>query len=141
LTFPFWEEDFYWVAPSFGGAVVRERITSDELSRENLMLLSEGHCLKDHALAACQFSGAVTHSMSATSLNTLIQLVIAGLGSTLVPEMALEQLVRHDKRLVCARLDEPGPHRNIAFVIRATYPKLDSIQALKDVFSEALDNR
>ena len=141
LSFPFWDEDFYWVAPSDDEQEVRERITSEELSRENLMLLSEGHCLKDHALAACKFSNAVAHSMSATSLNTLIQLVVAGLGSTLVPEMALDQLVRNDKRLQYARLDEPGPHRKIAFIMRATYPKLDSIQALQEVFTKALSNR
>ncbi len=141
LTFPFWQEDFFWVAPRASDGKTRERITSEELAHENLMLLSEGHCLKDHALAACQLTNAVSHTMSATSLNTLIQLVIAGFGSTLVPEMALDALVTKDDRLVCARLDEPGPHRKIAFIMRATYPKLDNIQALQQVFTAALNER
>lgn len=138
LTFPFWQEDFYWVAHSDPSEPVREKITSAELVHENLMLLSEGHCLKEHALAACQFQESTSHSMSATSLNTLIQLVMAEMGSTLLPEMALPQLVDHDPRLVAVRLDEPGPHRELAFVIRATYPNFSNIELLKHLFHEGL---
>ena len=76
--------------------------------------------------------------MSATSLNTLIQLVMAEMGSTLLPEMALPQLVDHDPRLVAVRLDEPGPHRELAFVIRATYPNFSNIELLKHLFHEGL---
>jgi len=102
------------------------------------MLLTEGHCMKDHALAACRWQDLTTHSMSATSLNTLVQLVISGMGSTLVPEIALNQLVAHDDRLGVARLDEPSPHRELAFVVRATYPNLASVEVLRAQFKKAL---
>lgn len=140
LTFPFWSEDFYWVFNKGRVETIPERITSNELVHENLMLLSEGHCMKDHALAACRWQDSTTHSMSATSLNTLVQLVISGMGSTLVPEIALNQLVSRDDRLGVARLDEPGPHRELAFVVRATYPNLASVEVLRTQFKKALAN-
>jgi LysR family hydrogen peroxide-inducible transcriptional activator len=60
------------------------------------------------------------------------------MGSTLVPEIALNQLVAHDDRLGVARLDEPSPHRELAFVVRATYPNLASVEVLRAQFKKAL---
>ena len=66
---------------------------ADQIDPRRLMLLEEGHCLKDHALAVCQLAETGMHNLSATSLETLVQLVAGKMGSTLVPEMAVASLV------------------------------------------------
>ena len=131
LAFEFHQENFHWVTHRDDPAASRHRIQAKALQHANLLLLSEGHCLKDHALAACRLPRQSPHSLSATSLHTLVQMVAGGLGSTLVPEMALAQLVRHDERLTSLPLDEPGPHRRLAFCVRPNYPGLHEIEALR----------
>ena len=80
VTMEFWQEDFYWIALKGAANTQREEISSHELEHCDLMLLKEGHCLKDHALAVCHLSEISSHRLSATSLNTLVQLVANGLG-------------------------------------------------------------
>ncbi|MDZ7684211.1 MAG: LysR substrate-binding domain-containing protein [Gammaproteobacteria bacterium] len=113
-------------------------IGSSELQPGRLMLLKEGHCLKDHALAACKLKDAATHSLQATSLQTLVQMTAGKLGSTLVPELALEQLVANNPKLVSIPLSEPGPHRELAFLVRANYPGVHNIELLIELLDDAL---
>ncbi|MEJ2622076.1 MAG: LysR family transcriptional regulator [Candidatus Thiodiazotropha sp.] len=108
------------------------------LDPQQLMLLKEGHCLKDHALAVCHLSEIAAHHLSATSLNTLVQLVANGLGTTLVPEIALPQLVDENPRIAKVPLAEPGPHREIAFIVRPNYPSLGNIELLMRLFQHEL---
>ena len=102
------------------------------------MLLKEGHCLKDHALAVCHLSRISEHHLSATSLNTLVQLVANGLGTTLIPEMAVPQLVEDNPKIAKVPLAEPGPHREIAFMVRPNYPSLSNIELLMQLFRHEL---
>lgn len=138
LTFTFWAEDFYWVTHRDDDLAQKPQLSNEELDPQRLMLLKEGHCLKDHALAACRLSDISSDHLSATSLNTLVQLVANGLGTTLVPEMALSQLVDQNPRIAKIPLAEPGPHREIAFVVRPNYPGLRNIELLKQAFREEL---
>jgi len=140
LTFNFWKENFYWVGHRDMAPSRQPVMHADELADHQLMLLSEGHCLKDHALAACKMDSQATHSLSATSMTTLIQLVIGKMGSTLVPEIALEQLVDIHPCLVKLPLDEPGPHRELAFLIRPNYANTKNIEALISIASKQLTN-
>jgi len=91
LTFPFWQEDLWWIIHAEDENAGVQIATIDDLARAHLMLLKDGHCLTEHALAACKLENVSAHSFSATSLSTLIQLVAGKIGSTLVPEIALEQ--------------------------------------------------
>jgi LysR family hydrogen peroxide-inducible transcriptional activator len=102
------------------------------------MLLQDGHCLKDQALSACKLPSDAKHSVGATSLNTLIQLVAGKLGTTLVPEMALEQLIENNALLSKARLSESGPHRRIAFIVRPNYSGVNNIELLMAQFKASL---
>lgn len=139
LTLKFWDENFYWVSHS---DLVPNSIASNKTARamqyQNLILLSEGHCLKDHALAACHLSSSAAHSLSATSLTTLIQLVRGKMGSTLVPETALDQLVDIYPELIKLPLEEHGPHRQLAFIFRPNYPNFGNIDALRKLSSSVL---
>lgn len=139
LTLDFWEEDFYWVALKGAEHTNQSEITSDELSQSNLMLLKDGHCLKDHILDACKLTEqSANHGFGATSLNTLIQMVLGKLGTTLIPAMALDQLISQNDQLKAVHLNEPGPHRRIAFLVRPNYTRMTSIEVLMKLCRQAL---
>lgn len=139
LSFEFWQEDFYWVAHRDDEHAQQAEISSNTINANELMLLKEGHCLKDHALAACRLQAPESlRAFGSTSLHTLVQMVAGKMGSTLVPAMALETLVNPSDELKAVHLNEPGPHRRIAFVVRPNYTGMASIEALRRVFREGM---
>ena len=128
MRFDFWQEDFYWVSHKDLCSSHMQEVTSEELAVEKLMLLKEGHCLKDHALAACSLNSQQQDSdFDSSSLHTLIQMVAGKLGSTLVPQMALDQLIYSESELRAIHLNEPGPHRTISLIIRPNYVRTHEI--------------
>ena len=138
MSFKFWEEDFFWVSHSQNKNAGKSEIRASELEHSELMLLEDGHCLKDHILDACNIDSSSQYSLKASSLNTLIQLVKGKMGATLVPEMALKELVGNKKDLSISHLDEPGPHREIALIIRPNYAGMESVKILIDFFGNSL---
>ena len=138
LSFKFWEEDFYYIShkENLGSEIIK--IKAKEIDLSNLMLLDDGHCLKSHVLAACKMDADKQYSMEASSLSTLTQLVAGNMGSTLVPHMAIKQLVSSNSLIKKAHLDEPGPHRELAIVIRPSYTGFKNVQLLIDIFSSSL---
>ena len=140
LTFPFWQEDLLWIVNSENDSANAPRATVNKLARSHLMLLKDGHCLTEHSLAACRLQSVSAHSFSATSLSTLIQLVAGQIGTTLVPQIALEQLVNNNSRLTSIPLDEAGPHRELAFAVRPNYPGMADIELLIKLFRKELEN-
>jgi len=141
LAFEFWQEDFYWVSHKDECPKQLTEITSEELELNKLMLLQDGHCLKDHALAACSLRNIKQQNeFSATSLHTLVQMVAGKLGSTLVPEMALDQLIYASSELSAIHLNEPGPHRRLAFITRPNFVRVKDIELLCQHFKKQLSN-
>ena len=139
MAFTFWQEDFYWVSHKDEVIGNMEEITTKELDTEKLMLLKDGHCLKDHALAACKLNTQHQNTdFNATSLYTLIQMVAGKLGTTIVPRMALDQLIYAESELKAVHLNEPGPHREVALIIRPNYVRTSELTLLRDIFSEQL---
>ncbi|CAM4013559.1 hydrogen peroxide-inducible genes activator [Psychrobacter arenosus] len=138
-TFEFWSENFFAVFPSDDVHAKLETIDADELTTANLMLLGEGHCLTDQALSVCHFDkNDMKSNFSEASLNTLIQMALANMGTTLVPDMALDQLHLQNQNAVAIPLAEAGPHRHIAFVTRLNYARVDDVNLLGEVFGQAL---
>jgi len=139
LAFEFWQEDFYWISHKDNKLAQQTEISSAELKQSHLMLLKDGHCLKEHALAACKLPSTETRSsLESTSLNMLVQMVAGHMGTTLVPEMALDQLVTDNSELKATHLNEPGPHRKIAFITRPNYPSVKNIELLIQMFQHEL---
>jgi len=139
MQFDFWQEDFYWVSHKDECPQQLQEISSAELEIEKLMLLKDGHCLKDHALAACSMQNQQQSAdFDSASLHTLIQMVAGKLGSTLVPQMALDQLIYNESELSAIHLNEPGPHRTISFIIRPNYVRTNEITLLKELFTTQL---
>lgn len=139
MSFDFWQEDFYWVSHKDECPSQLKEITSEELEIEKLMLLKDGHCLKDHALAACSLQNDKQDSdFDSASLHTLVQMVAGKLGTTLVPQMALDQLIYDESEIRAIHLNEPGPHRTIALIIRPNYVRTNELTILRDIFREQL---
>lgn len=138
LSFKFWSEEFFWVTHNDNLIDNAQQIGSDGIKKANLMLLEEGHCLKEHALAACNIKQQNKYQVKASNLSTLIELVAGKMGSTLVPQIALHQLIKPRKKLRALPLDEPGPHREIAIIIRPAYPNIKNMEILKEEFATSL---
>jgi len=139
MSFNFWQEDFYWVSHKDECPSQLKEITSEELEIDKLMLLKDGHCLKDHALAACSMQNDKQDSdFDSASLHTLIQMVAGKLGTTLVPQMALDQLIYNESEIRAIHLNEPGPHRTISLVIRPNYVRTNELTMLRDIFNQEL---
>ena len=134
----FWAEDFFWICKVDDERSNMKKITARELDLSELILLEEGNCLTDHVLSACNISFSRQHSFRVSNLNTLMQLVKGGMGTTLIPAMATEQLVDNDRMLTKAYLDEKSPHREIALLTRETFVAMDEVGLLADIFSEEL---
>jgi LysR family hydrogen peroxide-inducible transcriptional activator len=96
-----------------------KRVPSERIEAETLLLLQDGHCLRDHVLSTCRI-GDKPHldAFEATSLYTLVQMVDNGLGITLLPELALDSGILKGTRLVTRAVAGPEPAREIALVWR-----------------------
>jgi LysR family hydrogen peroxide-inducible transcriptional activator len=130
-------ENFVLAAPR-GAAIVkrRGRLSEDELEHQQVLLLEDGHCLRDQALAVCERSGAVeAMEVRATSLPTLVQMVAGGLGVTLLPEAAAEALVPARGSVQLAPFAKP-PGRTIGLAWRTSSARLREFRLLADVLRE-----
>jgi len=137
LSFKFWEENFYYV--SHKNSNYRKVLKAKDIDFSELMLLDDGHCLKNHVLAACKIDDSQQFSMEASSLTTLIQLVANNMGSTLVPHMSIKHLINSNSMIKKAILNEPGPHRELAIIARQTYSDIENVMLLKDIFRNELE--
>ncbi|MDE0841012.1 MAG: hydrogen peroxide-inducible genes activator [Porticoccaceae bacterium] len=138
ISVKFWQEDFYYITHKDNMSAERQEIDASELEQSELLLLEDGHCLKDHALAACKFAGTPQYNMKVSSLSTLVQLVAGNMGSTLVPHMALGQLLSSTPLLAKAHLNQPSPHREIAIIARPNYSGIKNVEYLAEIFANAL---
>jgi LysR family hydrogen peroxide-inducible transcriptional activator len=115
------------------------RVTAGDVNQRKLLLLEEGHCLRDQALAFCaEARSKAPTGLSATSLATILQMVANGYGVTLVPEVAIDVEVR-DERMKLLRFVEPEPGRTIGLAWRQTSPRKADFVALGQVILEALN--
>ncbi|SFC91958.1 LysR family transcriptional regulator, hydrogen peroxide-inducible genes activator [Tropicimonas isoalkanivorans] len=109
----------------------------DALQKMRLLLLEEGHCFRDQALEFCKIvSQSPRELMEGSSLSTLVQMVSAGIGVTLIPEMAAP-IERRSAHISVARLRPPRPTRTIGMIWRKTNPLADQLQGIADVVRDA----
>jgi LysR family hydrogen peroxide-inducible transcriptional activator len=112
---------FSFVARDGDPAVRDKDVALRKIDTGNMLLLEEGHCLRDHAIAACgPHRGSWESRVEATSLTTLIQMVEGGLGVTLLPGIALDAGILKGTRLVARAFSPPVPSRTLALVARRT---------------------
>ncbi len=134
--------DRFLLATSSDAPVDETRpLTPADLMEENLLLLEDGHCLRDQALAFCGAQSAMRERFGATSLSTLVQLVANGYGITLLPEMAVPIEVGSDRRIALHRFADPQPSRSIGLVWRRTSPRAADFVALGKILAEVGGSR
>ncbi|HZU64195.1 MAG TPA: hydrogen peroxide-inducible genes activator [Novosphingobium sp.] len=110
-----------------------EEISPDLIDEHRLLLLEDGHCLKDHALAACNRPELrASATMIGTSLHTLVQMVDNGLGLTMLPEMALDAGILNGTNVVARPLQSPTANREIALVWRRHSPRTEEFRLLAE---------
>jgi LysR family hydrogen peroxide-inducible transcriptional activator len=98
-----------------------------------LLLLEDGHCLKEHALAACNRPELrASATMIGTSLHTLVQMVDNGLGLTMLPQMAIDAGILHETEVVARPLEARNASREIALIWRKNSPRADEFRLLAE---------
>lgn len=117
---PLFREDFVLAVPAGHPlAAISEPVALSALTGERMLLLDDGHCLRDQALSVCQLAGVSEQpGFRATSLETLRYMVAAGAGVTLLPKMAVEPPVAASESIVLKEFQTPAPAREIALVWR-----------------------
>lgn len=115
------EEPFVLAVPATHRMAKQKKVKLCDLAEERLLLLDDGHCLRDQALEVCQIAGAVERSgFRATSLETLRHMVSANVGMTLLPALAVRPPAPATANVVLIPFADPQPHRRIAMVWRRT---------------------
>ncbi len=136
---PLFTEPFLAALPAGHRLAKKARVGLQELGRENLLLLEEGHCLRDQALEVCGLDGLAGEEVRATSLETLRQMVGMGIGVTLMPRLACPADPRAVQDGVAVRpLAAPGARRTIALAWRRRTPYLETLDRLARILRERL---
>ena len=132
------DEPFWFAEPRKEINAKADIMTVSELQGQKLLLLTEGHCLRDQALAIC---GAPAHDdegdFRATSLETIRQMVATGMGSTLLPALACGNF---EILGITARPLEVGIGRRIGLVWRRSYPRVKDLKLLAETLAKHLPN-
>ncbi len=131
--------DRFVLAAPVGHALARRRraVSLDELSGAEVLLLDEGHCLRDQALSFCGRAGAVEAEFRATSLTTLAQMVAGGVGVTLLPELAVP-LETRGGGIAVRPIAAPTPSRTLALAWRPRSPLAPALRQLAGEMGAAL---
>lgn len=131
------KDEFWFVACEDDPAAREKEIAIRKLDVGEVLLLEEGHCLRNHAIAACgPRRGNWEARVEATSLNTLIQMVEGGLGVTLLPEITLKAGILKGTRLIARPFAPPAPSRTLALVARRTSPRRRDVELLAEIILE-----
>jgi LysR family transcriptional regulator, hydrogen peroxide-inducible genes activator len=137
-TLPLFEDHFLLALPADDPLPETARATSRDVAARTLLLLEEGHCLRDQALSFCASPRSESAAgLGATSLATLIEMAASGHGVTLIPEIATDVEIR-DQRLKLLRFAEPQPRRTIGIAWRRTSARKGDFTALGQAAIEAL---
>ena len=137
-----YDEDFTLALPNNHPLVGKSSIKLQDLKGHTLMLLEDGHCLRDQALEVCsRVDVREAEDYRATSLETLRQMVVAGLGITLLPELAVESPFGSQRGLAIRRFAKPAPSRSVGAVWRKSSTRAAVIAALCEVVDRVMTSK
>jgi len=135
------DEPFWVVAPESNPLVAQQKVPAADIDPKSLLLLQDGHCLRDQALDLCGHPELGDQSMAdmrATSLDTLLHMAAAGYGVTLMPQLALAGGKTLPGSLVARPLSGNHPFRRVRLISRATSPRRQAIEELADLIRRNL---
>ncbi len=131
------EDKFLLAVPKDRKLSGRVRATKELIEHERLLLLEEGHCLRDQALTYCNLQQVdAVNTFGASSLATIVEMVSAGYGITLLPEMTIG-IEERGRDITLVRFVEPEPARNIGLVWRSTSPRTQDFEELGRLVTKA----
>jgi LysR family hydrogen peroxide-inducible transcriptional activator len=134
-----YQEAFTVALPNHHPLAAKNTIKVQDLKGQTLLLLEDGHCLRDQALEVCsRVDVREAEDYRATSLETLRQMVVAGLGITLLPEMAVESSFGSQRGLTIRQFAKPAPSRTVGAVWRKSSTREAAIAAVCDVVDHIL---
>ena len=135
-TMSLFEDDFFLACPDSHPLANRTVLKSADLKGESLLLLEEGHCLRDHALEACKLRDSqVSLPYQATSLATIVQMVANDIGVTLLPGMAVKAGIVGDTALKVRAFDQANVTRKIGLMWRRKTPRRVEFRQLGDLIA------
>jgi LysR family transcriptional regulator, hydrogen peroxide-inducible genes activator len=134
-----YQEDFTVALPQDHLLGAKSTVKVADLKGHTLLLLEDGHCLREQALEVCSRVDIREHEdFRATSLETLRQMVVAGLGITLLPELAVEAPFGSQRGLTVRRFPKPAPSRTVGAVWRKSSTRAPAITAVCDAIDRAM---
>jgi LysR family hydrogen peroxide-inducible transcriptional activator len=143
-SIPLFDEPFWLAHPRKHPLYEKDEISAKDLEAIDLLLLAEGHCLTHQVMEVCHMAErAQTGELAdlrAASLETLLQLVGAGFGCTLVPALAIRGGWMTDSGIIARRLDLPDAGRRISLVFRRSFPRRRALDAFAGVVRDHLPN-
>jgi LysR family hydrogen peroxide-inducible transcriptional activator len=138
------DEPFWLAIPRKHPLYTKDTIERRDLDRLDLLLLAEGHCLAKQAMEVCHLGerarAGEQADLRAASLDTLLQLVGAGMGATLVPALALRSAAMTGSGVVTRPLEVPDAYRRVSLVWRRSFPRVAAVEALAEVILANLPN-
>jgi LysR family hydrogen peroxide-inducible transcriptional activator len=141
---PVFEEPFWLAHPREHPLGAKEEISQRDLEEIDLLLLAEGHCLTHQVMEVCRLAERPQKGemadLRAASLETLLQLVGAGFGCTMVPALAIRGGWMTDSGIIARRLELPDAHRIISLVFRHTFPRRPALESFIGVIKQHLPN-
>ena len=140
-TMPLFDDEFLFACPKGHELDQSGSMRSADLRRQHLLLLEDGHCLRDHALEACKLRDSeVSIPYQATSLNTIVQMVANGIGATLLPRMALDARILAGTNVRTRRFREKGVARSIGIMWRKKTPRRAEFKLLGEFIAATAGN-
>ncbi|MDG1800462.1 MAG: LysR substrate-binding domain-containing protein, partial [Luminiphilus sp.] len=134
------EDPFYLAALAGSPLVSGATLKTQDLHGAEMLLLEEGHCLRDHALEACKLrAGDINMPYQATSLTTIVQMVANGIGTTLLPKMATDAGITEGTDLQLRAFDESDVGRQIGLMWRKKTPRKQEFTLLGAFIEQCLD--
>lgn len=134
---PLFDERFLLATPGSDPLATARHVRTSDLVDHSLLLLEDGHCMRDQALEVCRMSGARERAgFRATSLETLRQMVAAGMGMTLLPELAVREGQPNPEGIVLRTFEGAQPMRTIGLAWRTTSPATGFLQQVAQVLRD-----
>ena len=143
-TIPLFDEPFWLAHPRAHPLYDKDEITQDDLEGIDLLLLAEGHCLAGQVMEVCRMAErpreGQTADLRAASLETLLQLVGAGLGCTLVPALAIRGAWMTDSGIIARPLAVDDAFRRVSLVYRRSFPRIAALEGFAACVIDQLPN-
>lgn len=134
-----YHEAFFAALPVNHPLAKKTSLTLDEITPNEIMLLEDGHCLRDQALDICQLrNSSDVNEFKATSLETLRQMVISGVGVTLLPTLSAESSMDQEQDIAIRPFKKPYPIRTVGLFYRSSTPKKTLLNTLGETIANKL---